>query len=49
MIKIVGRRMFIPQEEESVGFVGDNKSDVREFEITDKALFDFNFKLDVRI
>lgn len=41
--------MIIPQEEESVGFVGDNKTDVKEFEITDKTLFDFNFKLDLKL
>ncbi len=48
MVKIVGKGMHIPRDEEHIGFVGDNNTGVREFEITDKALFDFNFKLDLK-
>lgn len=45
----MGRKMCIPKSEECVGFVGDNRTEVREFEIIDKALFDFNFKLDLKV
>jgi len=49
LIRIIGREMRIPKNEESVGFVGDNKTEIREFEITDKTLFDFDFKLDLKV
>jgi hypothetical protein len=49
LVEIRGRKMYIPDGEECVGFVGDNKTEVREFEIIDKALFGFDFKLDLKL
>ncbi|OQB14339.1 MAG: hypothetical protein BWY15_01196 [Firmicutes bacterium ADurb.Bin193] len=49
MVLIVGREMRIPKIEETVGFVGDNNTEIREFEITDSSLFDFDFKLDLKV
>ncbi len=49
MVRIIGREMRIPESENSVGFVGDNGTETREFEITDSTLFDFNFKLDLKV
>lgn len=49
MIKIINREMHITEKDECVGFVGDNKIEIREFEITDKKLFDFDFKLDLKV
>lgn len=49
MIKIKERKMIISNGEENLGFVGDNNTEVREFVITDKELFDFDFKLDLKM
>jgi hypothetical protein len=40
-------KLQIPTGEEHLGFVGDNAVEVREFEVTDSNLFDFDFKLDI--
>ena len=45
MIILTNRNTFIPLGEEKIGFVGDNKIETRQFEITDPALFDFDFKI----
>jgi len=49
LVKIIGREMNIPKNEENVGFVGDHNMEAREFEIADSAMFDFNFKLDLKV
>ncbi len=47
MIKVIGRELQIPQSERKLGFESDNLVETRTFYITDKALFDLSFKLDV--
>jgi len=47
MIKITGRKLYIPQSDKIIGFEGDNLCETRLFLITDKNLFGLSFKLDV--
>ena len=47
MINVIGRDLIIPKVERFVGMQSDNKVETRQFEVTDTALFDFNFKLDL--
>jgi hypothetical protein len=47
MIILTGRRMRIPNDEINIGVVGENDVEKRQFEITNKALFELDFKLDI--
>jgi hypothetical protein len=40
--------MTIPDKEKSIGFEGDNLIEVRQFKVSETALFDFEFKLDLK-
>lgn len=49
MITVNDRVLQIPSAEAAIGFVGDNKVETRKFEITEVSLFNFDFKLDLKI
>ena len=40
--------MIIPNEDKIIGFEGDNRVEKRIFEVSNSALLDFDFKLDVK-
>jgi|GEM_PF-1339740 len=48
MISVKDRILDIPPSDVNIGFVGDNKIEIRQFEITEIGLFDFDFKLDLK-
>lgn len=47
MIQVKGRMLCVPDGEQSIGHVADNRVEVRQFLITDAAFFDFTFELDL--
>ena len=47
MIKVTGRKIYIPQSDKILGFQGDNLCETRCFLITDKNVSGLSFKLDV--
>jgi hypothetical protein len=48
MITIDNLKLIISAEEKRLGYEGDNSVATRTFQITDSALFDFTFALDLR-
>lgn len=48
MIIISESIMHVPPGEENIGFEGDNKIMLRQFSLAESALFDFDFKLDIK-
>lgn len=47
MIKVTGRKLYIPQSDKILGFQGDNLCETRHFLITDNNISVLSFKLDV--
>ena len=47
MIIISNRKLIIPQGERHIGFTGDNLVETRVFAITDKSLFNMEFRIDL--
>ena len=47
MILVKGRKLCVPQGEKFIGFEGDNLVETRYFKITDKELFDMEFRADI--
>ncbi len=46
MITVSGRKLLIPPSEKRIGFTGDNKVETRIFEISDRNLFNMDFRIE---